>query len=80
MQESMKLTVAWLFLVGATLLSYFLKDVDKNGIFVGVLAIKKFLLIGFIYLEGASVHISYKLMLLVTGLSLVIGNLIWGVY
>ncbi len=80
MKQSMKLTVAWLMLVGATLLSYILIDLDKNGVLVGILAVKKFFLIGFIYLEGSKTHLFYKSMLVLTGLSLVIGNLIWGVH
>lgn len=80
MNQSLKLTVAWLLLVVATILSYILADIDKNGVYVGILAIKKFLLIGFIYLEGSKAHWFYKILLIMTGLSLVVGNLIWGVY
>lgn len=77
MKNSLKLTITWLLLLTATLLSFFISDIDRNGIFVSILAYKKFLLIGFIYLDGMRSHWVYRTILVVTGASLLIGNLIW---
>lgn len=77
MSSSLKLTIAWLLLLTSTFLSYFVAGLDKNGIFVSILAFKKFLLVGFIYLEGIKCHWFYKLILIFGGASLIIGNLIW---
>lgn len=79
MNTNLKLTVAWILLVLATILSYFVSDLEHNGLFVSVLAVKKFFLVGFIYLEGIKSHWFYKTILILGGLSLFIGNLIWSV-
>lgn len=78
MKNSLKLTITWLLLIASTLLSYFVADLDKNGIFISVLAYKKFLLIGFVYLEVFHAHWLYKGVLLFTGAGLLLGNLVWG--
>lgn len=79
MNTSLKLTVAWLLLLASTFLSYFVAGLDHNGVFVSILAVKKFFLVGFIYLEGIKSHWVYKFILIIGGFSLVIGNLIWRV-
>lgn len=79
MNTSLKLTVAWLLLLASTFLSYFLVTLDHNGVFVSILAVKKFFLVGFIYLEGIHSHWVYKFILIFGGFSLIIGNLIWRV-
>jgi len=77
MNTPLKLTIAWLLLITSTLLSYFVADLDRNGLFVSVLALKKFFLVGFIYLEGIKSHWFYKIIIILAGGSLFIGNLIW---
>jgi hypothetical protein len=77
MNNTLKLTITWLLLVTSTLLSLFVFDLDKNGLFVSILAMKKFVLIGFIYLEGIKSHWLYRIILIIGGASLLIGNLIW---
>ena len=77
MTNSFKLTITWLLLITATLLSFFIADLDRNGLFVSILAYKKFLLIGFIYLDGIKSHWLYRIILIVAGASLLVGNLIW---
>lgn len=77
MTVSFRLTIAWLLLVIATLLSYFISDLDRNGIFASILAFKKFLLVGYIYLEGIHAHFVYRMILFVGSISLFIGMLIW---
>ena len=77
MTQSLKLTITWLLLLTATFISYFVKDLDANGLFVTILAYKKFLLIGLIYLDGMGAHWVYKTILAVLGGGLILGNLIW---
>ena len=77
MNTSLKLTITWLLLLAATFLSFFVADLDRNGIFVSVLAYKKFLLIGFIYLDGIKSHWFYRSLLILGGVGLLVGNLIW---
>lgn len=77
MNNSYKLTITWLLLVTATLLSFFVAGIDANGIFVSFLAYKKFLLIGLVYLEGMKAHWFYRLILILTGAGLLIANLLW---
>jgi hypothetical protein len=79
MNTSLKLTIAWLLLLTSTILSYFVAGLDHNGLFVSILALKKFLLVGFIYLEGIHSHWLYRIILIIGGCSLLIGNLIWRV-
>ncbi len=73
----LKLTVAWGLLLASTILSYFVSSIDHNGLFVSVLALKKFFLVGFIYLEGIRSHWFYKFILIFAGSSLILANLIW---
>jgi hypothetical protein len=77
MNNSLKLTITWLFLMASTLLSFFVADIDRNGLFVSILAYKKFLLVGFIYLDGIQSHWFYRMILILSGAGLLIGNLIW---
>lgn len=77
MNTSLKLTVAFGLLIASTLLSYFVAGLDHNGIFVSILAVKKFYLVGFIYLEGIKSHWFYKIILLLGGVSIFIGTWIW---
>lgn len=77
MKNTYKLTITWLLLLASTFLSFFISDLDGNGIFVSILAYKKFLLIGFIYLGAMSSHWIYRLVLMMGGAGLLIGNLIW---
>lgn len=77
MKNSLKLTITWLLLLASTLLSFFVADLDRNGIFISILAYKKYLLIGFIYLEVFHAHWLYKSVLILTGAGLLVGNLIW---
>lgn len=77
MSQKFKLTIAWALLIIATILSLFISQVDKNGIFVSILAFKKFMLIGYIYLEAMEAHFIYKLIIFFGGSSLLIANLIW---
>jgi|GEM_PF-754602 hypothetical protein len=77
MNSTLKLTVTWLLLVTSTILSFFVFDLDRNGIFIGILAFKKFLLIGFIYLEGIKSHWLYRIILILGGASLLIATVIW---
>lgn len=78
MNDSIKLTVTWLMLVVATVLTIFVAHLDRNMFFIAILTIKKFLLIGFIYLEGYKSHIFYKMILITGSISLVVASLIWG--
>ena len=77
MNNPLKLTITWALLVASTLLSFFIADLGKNGIFVSVLAYKKFILIGFIYLGASRSHWVYKVGLSVAGFALLLGNLVW---
>ena len=77
MNSSLKLTITWLFLVTSTLLSYFVFDLYWNGFFIAVLVLKKFLLIGFVYLEGLEAHWFYKIILIIAGSSLLIAHFFW---
>ena len=77
MSNSFKLTITWALLVASTLISFFVADLGKNGIFVSILAYKKFLLIGFIYMGASRAHWVYKLVLMVTGFGLLLANLVW---
>lgn len=77
MKNSYKLTITWLLLTASTLLSFFISDLDGNGLFVSILAYKKFLLIGFIYLDAMKSHWFYRMILILGGAGLLIGNLVW---
>lgn len=77
MSNSLKLTITWMLLVASTLLSFFIADLGRNGIFVSVLAYKKFLLIGFIYLGASRAHWIYKFILMIAGFALLLVNLLW---
>lgn len=78
MNETLKLTITWLMLVVATILTIFVSHLDRNIFFIAILTIKKFLLIGFIYLEGYKAHLFYKMILIFGAISLGIASLIWG--
>lgn len=78
MNNSLKLTITWLMLVVATVLTYFVAHIDRNIFFIAILTLKKFLLIGFIYLEGYKTHLFYKMILICGGLSLLLISLIFG--
>lgn len=80
MSHSLKLTITWGILTVATLLNYFVRNLDSNGIFVSILAFKKFILIGMIYLDGIESHWFYRIMLTIFGLSLILISLIWSRY
>lgn len=80
MNSTLKLTITWAFLVVATILNYFVSNLDSNGIFVSILALKKFLLIGMIYLDGIESHWFYRIMLTIFGLSILLISLIWSRY
>jgi len=77
MNNALKLTITWLLLLTSTILSFFIFDLDRNGIFIGILAFKKFLLIGFIYLDGIKSHWFYRIILIFGGASLLIATIIW---
>lgn len=77
MNTSLKLTITWLLLVASTILSVFVVDLKGNGNFVSILAYKKFMLIGFIYLEGIKSHWFYRILLILLGAGLFIGDYIW---
>lgn len=79
MNTSLKLTITWLLLVASTILSVFVMDLEQNGNFVSILAYKKFMLIGFIYLEGIKSHWFYRILLIVMGAGLFIGDFIWDI-
>lgn len=77
MNVTLKLTITWLLLVAATLLSFFAFELPGNGNFVTILAYKKFLLIGFVYLEVFFAHWFYRILIILLGGGLLIGDLIW---
>ncbi len=77
-KETLKLTITWLMLVVATILTLFVAHLDRNIFFVAILTVKKFLLIGLIYLEGYKAHWFYKGILFLGSISLGIAALIWG--
>ena len=78
MNNTLKLTVTWLILIVATILTYFVAQLDRNIFFLSILTVKKFLLIGFIYLEGYKTHFFYKMILIAGSVSLIIASLIFG--
>lgn len=78
MNNTIKLTITWLMLVIATILTLFVAHLDRNIFFISILTIKKFLLIGLIYLEGYKTHFFYKMVLVIGSMSLVVASLIWG--
>lgn len=78
MNNTLKLTITWLMLIVATILTYFVSHLDRNIFFIAILTVKKFLLIGFIYLEGYKTHLFYKVILIAGSLSLIIASLIFG--
>lgn len=80
MSTSLKLTITWAILVIATILNLFVVHLESNGIFVSILAFKKFVLIGLIYLDGIESHWFYRTIIIVTGLSLIFISLIWSRY
>ncbi len=72
MNTSLKLTIAWALLLIATFLSLIVSKLEHNEMFVSILALKKFLLVGFIYLEGIEAHWLYRIILIIGGISLII--------
>lgn len=76
--NSLKLTITWAMLFVATLLTYFVAHLDRNIFFIAILTVKKFLLIGFIYLEGYKTHLFYRMILICGALSLVVLSLAFG--
>lgn len=80
MTTSLKLTITWALLFVASLLNFFVAHLDSNGIFVAILAFKKFLLIGLIYLDAIESHWFYRIIIIFFGLSLILISLIWSRY
>lgn len=80
MSNSFKLTLTFGFLIIATVLNYFVLKLESNSIFVSILAFKKFMLIGLIYLEGIESHWFYRIFLTIAALSLIFISLIWSRY
>lgn len=78
MTSTFKLTITWLLLVCSSILSLFVVNVNGNDTFVSILAYKKFLLIGFVYLEGMKAHWVYRILILIAGSALIVGDYIWG--
>ena len=77
MNQSLKLTITWILLMTSAILSLFVFDLERNGLFVSILAMKKFLLIGFIYLDGIESHWLYRIIIILGGAGLLVGQLIW---